>query len=263
MGGFLFSAEVARPRAALPIRFLLTFSFLIFNAVGAWSQVPDTSPYYARRNAFSLFTAYANDSSHILLGQSDNRKLLDIGVAYSRRLILGRFVNWQYNAEILPVALESDPVILNTVNWTSPTVRTETGSVIEIGPCVPSSGSYSATQNGVTYSYNYTFTCGRRWTIGEAMSPIGLEWNFMPRRKVQPFAIGHGGYMYSTQPIPIPNAGSFNFTFDVGAGIEWFHSQSRSMRLEYRYHHISNHNTAMENPGIDNGLYQVTYSFGR
>jgi len=35
------------------------------------------------------------------------------------------------------------------------------------------------------------------------------------------------------------------------------------VRAEYRYHHISNHETASQNPGIDNELFQVTYAFGR
>jgi opacity protein-like surface antigen len=69
--------------------------------------------------------------------------------------------------------------------------------------------------------------------------------------------------MFSTEPIPTANAGSFNFTFDLGAGIEMYRSKSQSVRAEFRYHHISNHDTAGENPGIDNGLFQVTYSFGR
>jgi hypothetical protein len=69
--------------------------------------------------------------------------------------------------------------------------------------------------------------------------------------------------MYSTQPIPVLNAGSFNFMFDFGVGVELFRSKTKSIRTEYRYHHISNHGTAIENPGIDNGLFQVTYSFGR
>ena len=80
---------------------------------------------------------------------------------------------------------------------------------------------------------------------------------------MQPFFIGHGGYMYSTTPIPIAQAGSFNFTFDLGAGVELYRSKTRSVRAEYRYHHISNHDTALENPGIDNGLFQLTDSFGR
>ncbi len=69
--------------------------------------------------------------------------------------------------------------------------------------------------------------------------------------------------MYSTQPIPTQSAGSFNFTFDLGAGLEVYRSARTSIRAEYRYHHISNHNTATQNPGIDNGLFQVSYTFGR
>ncbi len=233
-------------------------------AATARSQAPAESPYYVRTNTFSLFSAYSGDSSHILLGDADNRILLDFGVAYSRKLFINSIVNWQYNGELLPVALESDPVVLNTINWTSPTVYTESGTIVQTGPCVPSSGSFSSMQNGITYSYTYAFTCGqRRWTIGEAISPAGIQWNFMPRRKAQPFLIAHGGYMYSTQPIPISTAGSFNFTFDFGAGLELFHSKNRSIRAEYRIHHLSNHGTAQDNPGIDNGLFQLTYSFGR
>jgi hypothetical protein len=245
------------------VLFILPYLALMTGAATAWSQAPAESPYYARTNTFSLFSAYSGDSSHIILGTAENRMLLDFGAGYSRKLFLNRIVNWQYNGELLPVALESDPVVLNTVNWTSPTVHTGSGIIVQSGPCVPSSGSFSSTQNGITYSYTYTNTCGRQWTVGEAISPAGFQWNFLPRRKQQPFVIAHGGYMYSTQPIPIPAAGSFNFTFDFGAGLELFHSKTRSMRAEYRIHHISNHGTAQFNPGIDNGLFQLTYSFGR
>jgi opacity protein-like surface antigen len=243
---------------------LIAFLTLATSAVGASAQaVPAVSSYYARTNTFSVFGAYSGDSSHILLGDAENRRLLNIGVAYGRKLLVNRMVNWQYNGELLPVALESDPVALYTYSWTSPTVYSESGTAVLTTPCIPGSGSFSTTDNGKTYSYSYTFTCSRQWTIGEGMSPVGFQWNFRPRRKLQPFFIGHGGYMYSTQPIPVPQAGSFNFTFDLGAGFELYRSKTRSVRAEYRYHHISNHNTANQNPGIDNGLFQVTYSFGR
>jgi hypothetical protein len=87
--------------------------------------------------------------------------------------------------------------------------------------------------------------------------------NFLPRRKLQPIVLGHGGYMYSTQPIPTTDAGSFNFTFDFGVGFELYRTRTRSIRVDYRYHHISDHYTTTENPGIDNGLFTVAYSFGR
>jgi opacity protein-like surface antigen len=177
------------------------------------------------------------------------------------------------------VALESDPVLVtNTTatlvfnNGTPPETLTQVGGYPIAVACVPSTTTATfpiyGPVNGVqtligTETAVSVFTCSRQWTIGEAISPVGFQWNFMPRRKLQPVVSGHGGYMYSTQPIPIPSAGSFNFTFDIGAGFELYQSKGRSIRAEYRYHHISNHNTAQENPGIDNGVFQVTWSFGR
>ncbi|MGO9636654.1 MAG: acyloxyacyl hydrolase, partial [Terracidiphilus sp.] len=213
------------------------------------------------------FGAYSGDSSHILLGDAENRMLLDFGVAYGRRLVVNHIVNWQYNGELLPVALESDPLSSVVTYQTSPTVIvSKPNSLGAVVSCALQTISYNITDpsTGIVYIGTWVQTCsGRRWTIGEGISPIGMQWNFLPHRKLQPFFIGHGGYMYSTQPIPVPEAGSFNFTFDMGAGLELYRSGTRSVRAEYRYHHISNHNTANQNPGIDNGLFQVTYSFGR
>jgi opacity protein-like surface antigen len=235
----------------------------IVSTATAFAQTKPPNPYYSRLNTYGFFTAYSNDSSHILLGIVEQRRLLEFGVSYSRRLWQGRVVNWQYNAELLPVALESDPLVTQVETLTSPFPGTFTNTYAPIGACHKDSGSYSQTVDGVTYSYTYVNTCSRQWTIGEGMSPVGLQWNFRPRRKVQPFLIGHGGYMYSTRAIPIEGAGNFNFTFDFGAGLEFYRSKTRSIRAEYRYHHISNHDTASQNPGIDNGLFQVTYAFGR
>ena len=93
--------------------------------------------------------------------------------------------------------------------------------------CSPFVDNYNFTSEGETFSGVATFTCsGRRWTIGEAISPVGMQWNFFPRRKTQVFFEGHGGYMYSTQQIPIAQSGSFNFTFDLGAGFEVYRSES-------------------------------------
>lgn len=201
----------------------------------------------------------------MLLGYAEKRELVDFGASWSRRLILNRVVNWQYSVELLPVALESDPTAKELIQYTEPITQTLNADYPPgLVSCTPTTSTVTGTEpNGAPFRYTVTFFCsGRRWTIGEAMSPIGFQWNFMPQRKLQPFLIGHGGYMYSTQRIPIAAAGSFNFTFDVGAGFELYRSRTRSIRAEYRYHHISNHNTAPENPGIDSGLFQVSYCFG-
>lgn len=236
--------------------------FLLAGAAPSPSQTPPGDFAYTHLNTFGFFAAYSNDSSHMLLGDSANRKILNLGVSYSRRLMVRRNVIWQYEAELMPVALESDPVqIVNyTVAWDNPP-STASGSdpVISSGPCQASSGT--VTIPGVETD-TYAGTCRRRWTIGEAMTPFGLRWNYRPRSRLQPFLDGHGGLMYSTQPIPVLDAGSFNFLFDVGAGFEWYRSKTHSIRIEYRYHHISNDDTATSNPGIDNGLLQFTWAFG-
>jgi hypothetical protein len=221
---------------------------------------------FSRKNTFGIFTAYSNDSSHILLGDAENRKLLDIGVVYNRRLFQNHFMNWQYSGELLPVALESDPIAHQVQYQTRPTVTT-IGDPYTWGPVISCSNPlvpYTYVYEGVTYVGNTTLKCtAREWTIGEGMSPVGFQWNFLPQRKTQFFVDGHGGYMYSTQPIPMTDAGSFNFTFDLGAGLEFYRNRKHSLRAEVRFHHISNHNTSDDNPGIDNVLFQVTYAFGK
>lgn len=252
-------------RLALCRSLLIACIFIIPGAMTMRAQTPPERVVYARRNTFGILAAYSPDSSHILLGVAERRKLLNIGVSYSRRIILNRTVNWQYDAELLPVALESDPLTRYVNVETSPTPGTYTGNVGNAQiTCAPTSYPYSYIANGVTVSGTETYYCsGRQWTIGESISPVGFQWNFLPHRKLQPLVEGHGGYMYSTRQIPVSGAGSFNFTFDIGAGLELYRSGTRSIRAEYRFHHLSNHNTASINPGVDNGLIQITYCFGR
>jgi len=135
--------------------FLAAYLAPILLASTAFAQSSPESPYYARANSFGVLTAHSNDSSHILMGTVENRKLLNIGVSYSRKLFLDRIVNWQYSGELLPVALESDPVMNEVTNYTSPIVLTTYGSTVPNLACKPKSGSYSTTSNGVTTSFTY------------------------------------------------------------------------------------------------------------
>jgi hypothetical protein len=221
--------------------------------------------YYARKNSFGLFTAYSPRVSGIPQPSLQYRELLGFGISYNRQLSLSKNVSWQYSAELLPVELESDPLSHSVDLQTAPI----TGIVYDFSEpaasCTVVSEPYSFKDpiSGTTYSGTVsTFCQGRRWTVGEAMSPVGMQWNFRPHRKIQPIIGWHGGYMYSSRPIPLEDAGSFNFTVDIDAGVEIYRSRSKSIRAEYRYHHLSNANTAQENPGVDSGLFQLTYCFG-
>lgn len=262
-----------RSLAALPKILLLLVlpGQLITIAPPARAQTPTQTqtevPWYARRNTFGVTFAYSPDSSHMLLGLAERRKLLQIGASYNRRLVLNRLVSWQYSGELLPVALVSDPLTRVVENQVTPAPSTV---ILDNQPpmisCAPVTTPYTIfLGDGTVFaSGTETTSChGRRWTIGQEFAPVGFQWNFLPHRRLQPFLNGHGGYIYSTEPIPVDFAGSFNFTFAFGAGVELYRSEHRSVRIEYRYHHISNHDTAPYNPGIDNGVIQVGYAFGR
>lgn len=245
-------------------RHLLILGSAVLFAATASAQARKDVPFFARANSFGIFTAYSNTSSHILLGEADDRKLLAFGGSYSRRLILNRSVNLQYNVELIPLLLEGDPTDHITVTWIQPAPFPPLdATLIPYTACHASSGTGTAIDNGIPFTFDYANQCGRRWSKGEAMSPFGFRSNFRPRSKTQLFLDCHGGYMYTTNVVPVSGAGSFNFTFDAGIGIEMYRSRTRSVSLEYRYHHFSNNNTADANPGVDNGLVQATYSFGR
>lgn len=260
-------------RRLFPMNRCLFLAFFFVFAIALQAQQAAShaaaDSYYAHKNAFGFFAAYSNDSSHMLLGNAENRKLLEFGGSYNRSLLLKRTFHWQYSVEFLPVVLESDPVLSVTYYQSTPyTVTYANPPEPTVQACHPESGSYVniypiAGGGTITYAGTDTVSCGRRWTMGQAFSPVGFQWNFRPRQKIQPFVAGHGGTMYSTHAIPVDTAGAFNFTFDFGAGLELFRTNTRSIRAEYRYHHISNHNTADTNPGIDNGVFQITYVFGR
>jgi hypothetical protein len=221
---------------------------------------------FGNNNTYSAFLEYSNDSSHIILGSAPNRKFSSLGVQYERRLLSNRAFVWRYAAEFRPVVLESDPTATQTISIIAPPP-----AIILIEPtaaalqCIAGQRTFSGTDpfTGLHYSETISMVCGRRWTYAQSLSPAGTRINLLPHRRLQPTASFFAGYILSAKKIPLDSAGSFNFTFEFGAGLEYYQSQSRSIRLEYQIQHFSNAYTAVVNPGVDNGLFKLTYSFGR
>jgi hypothetical protein len=79
-----------------------------------------------------------------------------------------------------------------------------------------------------------------------------MQVNFFNGHRVQPFFDAHGGMLYFTRQEPVPDSSQFNFTFNFGTGVQVFTGRRTSLLLGYKYHHISNNETAPQNPGIDN-----------
>jgi opacity protein-like surface antigen len=200
------------------------------------------------------------------MGTAPNRKFTELGLQYEYRLKTNRRFVWKYTAEFRPMIAESDLTGAAVVTLTSPPpmmtfISQPTATML----CTAGLRNYSSTDpdTGVLYAETINTTCGRRWSYVEGLSPVGTRINLRPRSRWQPTASVLAGLLLSAKKIPIDSAGSFNFTFQFGAGVEYFRTPSQSIRLEYQVQHFSNGYTAPANPGVDNGLFKLTYAFGK
>jgi opacity protein-like surface antigen len=224
---------------------------------------------YSRKTSWTIFTEYSNTSSHLLMGASRQRELVTLGGAYTRRVVRFWGSQLNYQAEIRPVVFESDPVAITSTTYsvesgTTPVSLTFVRSGAPVGVCQPASGTSTLSPPGQPVeTVTYSTVCGRQWTFAQAFSPLGFKYSLLTRKRVQPFAIGTLGYMYSSRPLPVAEAEALNFAFDFGVGVEIYRPDMRSISLECRYHHFSNRNTADENSGVDSLMYKLSYSFGR
>jgi hypothetical protein len=89
-------------------------------------------------------------------------------------------------------------------------------------------------------------------TYAGGATPLGMQVNFMNGYWLQPFVDAHGGMLYFARQEPVPYSSQFNFTFNFGAGVQVFTGRRSSLLMGYKYHHISNNETAPQNPGVDN-----------
>jgi hypothetical protein len=101
----------------------------------------------------------------------------------------------------------------------------------------------------------------RAYAYGAGGSPIGAQINFLQYRRVQPFLTSGGGFLYFNRQMF--GATQFNFTAQLGAGVQVFTSRHRSIDFGYKYHHISNANLGRINPGMDSHTVLVGVSFVR
>jgi len=107
----------------------------------------------------------------------------------------------------------------------------------------------------------FTTPSVRTTTYGFGFAPLGLQANFRPRKKVQPFVGGSGGFLYFGKQVPGSLGTHFQFTAHVGGGVDIRLHNNKALTLGYKYFHISNWNRGIINPGIDNNVFYVGYTF--
>jgi hypothetical protein len=195
--------------------------FLSFHAAAQLTKEESAAP---ARNFIEIVGAGTlGDGS--LQGVTKDRRLFIFGAAYSRVLSRHRIVDLRFTSRVIPMALLREP--------------------------------FSRFAFIQTLSAN-RFTVMRE-TYGFGASPVGIELDWLPRKKFQPFFGIEGGFLRFDRNVPDFVASKFNFTVDGRGGLHIALPHERSISVAYAFEHMSNAYIARDNPGLDAHMIVVTY----
>jgi lipid A 3-O-deacylase len=88
------------------------------------------------------------------------------------------------------------------------------------------------------------------------------SWKFTSLRDFVPYIFAGGGILYVD--LGLPTMGSrLNFSYQGGTGIQYFIAKDTALNYEYRYHHVSNANTASPNEPLNSSKILMGITFFR
>lgn len=90
---------------------------------------------------------------------------------------------------------------------------------------------------------------------GVGLAPAGFQFNFNSKKTIQPFLKTSAGFLYLSEPFPDDRGIQFNFTLELGGGLEFMLSPHSSFTVGYKYHHMSNGEIGYINPGVDSNMF--------
>jgi hypothetical protein len=102
---------------------------------------------------------------------------------------------------------------------------------------------------------------GKSTIYGAGLSPLGFKLNFGQQSWIKPFIAASVGFLYFEEDIPVPRSSRFNFTPELGLGVQFFLAPKNALTLGYKFHHMSNANTSRNNPGMDSHVIYAGFSF--
>lgn len=239
----------------------LALAGFALGAQGLEAQTDTAHLPLAHRYSLGVFAEYSPTSSPMLLGISRQRKLVGVGGAFTRRLVSRHSVELDYLIEVRPLLMESDPTVVSFYS-------NQFGYVKFLPPVpVVNPNNLADFYNVDTAQYAYggysDARFSRRWTYTGGADPFGFKLNGFKRDRVQPEVMANAGLIVATRDIPIQQSSYFNFTFQFGAGVQWYRTTTQSLLLEYRFQHFSSKNLGTYNPGTDSGVVKLTYWFGK
>jgi lipid A 3-O-deacylase PagL len=102
---------------------------------------------------------------------------------------------------------------------------------------------------------------GSSTIYGAGLSPLGFKVNFAQQSWIQPFVAASLGFLYFADDVPLPHSSRFNFTPEIGLGVQVFLAPKRALTLGYKVHHISNAGIGRSNPGMNSHVIYAGFSF--
>lgn len=210
------------------------------------------------RQSFGISTSFAPDSSHILIGIAQQRRVWTISGEYGRTFFANDSIRLDYEGSITPFFQERDPTIQGTTFVSGgTTVITPTPNLRVIRVTRGPAGVIYYDGAPPVFYYDYGF--GSEKTYGLGVSPLGARINGFNRHRLQPTFSLDLGLVLSQRGLPIDGAAQVNYLFSIGPGIEFYYQPNRAIRLEYLYRHMSTFDPSLNtNPGVDAGVFRVT-----
>jgi hypothetical protein len=213
---------------------------------------------YGGVSSFGISATHSPDSSHILIGDSGQRRIWTAGVEYTHILRQSSLLRLDYEGSIMPVFEETDPTVVGTLFYSSGQPIITSQSPVRVLHIANGPVGTVLTGNNQTVPLYALF--GKQNTYAAAVTPIGIRVSAMPRWILQPSMALDLGFVVSARDIPLDDCSQFNYTFAIGPGLQFFNGPHTSLRVEYLYRHISNAGQGAQNPGIDQGVVRLTVS---
>jgi hypothetical protein len=185
---------------------------------------------YPPVNEFSAWAAVSLNTAHVF-GITGDEQIYALGFRYARTIYDKPSTSLQYTLDLVPATIVRE---------------------------------FTFVQCGTPSRLGFICPSGREVVYGGGINPIGLKMNFRRQHKFQPYIGGNGGFVTSVRPVPVdvPGGTQYNYTFDLGGGLEFFSQNRRSSwKFGYRFQHISNAYRHNFNPGLDNNQFFIAYSF--
>ena len=108
--------------------------------------------------------------------------------------------------------------------------------------------------------YSYIAETGNKPVFGAGAAPFGLKLYVGSSRHVRFYGAAAVGALWFTRHMPVPEARRFNILAEAGGGFEVIRPSGRALLLGYKFHHLSNANSAPSNPGLDSHVFYLGLS---